>query len=115
MLAALLVAQMQSPPAMTADQIDRSAPGAHLNLVIRVDSFARNTIAGHVLDRITDSAYSLTKDAIAIYAPSDTAFAMGSSGDLRPGAVVYVYAVATKAHAADATKIVIVTPYVTVK
>ena len=115
MLAAILVAQMQPPPAMTAGQIDNAQTGTRLNLVVRVDGLARNTIAGHILDRVTDSAYTLTKSTIAIYAPSDAAYVMGSADDLKPGAVVYVYAVATKAHAADATKIVIVTPYVSVK
>ncbi len=40
---------------------------------------------------------------------------MGSADDVHSGAVLYVYAVATKPRAADATKIVVVTPYVTVK
>jgi hypothetical protein len=37
---------------------------------------------------------------------------MGSHDDLKPGTVVYVYGVATKPKAADATKLVVITPYV---
>jgi hypothetical protein len=114
-LTALLLAQMMAPPAMTNVAIARARPGDKLNLVVRVDSFARHTIAGHVLDRVTDSQYALTKSTIAIYAPQDAAYVMGTADAVRPGAILYVYAVATKPQAADATKIVIVTPYVTVK
>lgn len=112
----LLLAQMMAPPpAMTDAAIARAQTGDKLNLVVRVDSFARHTIAGHVLNRVTDSSYTLTKSTIAIYAPQDTAFMMGSTADLRPGALLYVYAVATRPQAADATRIVVITPYASVR
>jgi hypothetical protein len=115
-LIGLLLAQMMAPPpAMTDAAIARAQPGEKLNLVVRVDSFTRHTIAGHVLNRVTDSSYTLSKSTIAIYAPPETAIVMGSTDDVRTGAVLYVYAVATKPQAADATKLVVVTPYVTVK
>ena len=112
----LLLAQMMAPPpSMTNTTLVRAQPGEKLNLVLRVDGFERHTIAGHVLNRVSDSQYTLTKSTIAIYAPQDAVYVMGSADDVRSGAVLYVYAIATKPHAADATKIVIVTPYVTVK
>lgn len=115
-LIALLLAQMMAPPpAMTDTALAHSRPGQKVNLVVRVDGFGRHTISGHVLNRVTDASYTLTKSTIAIYAPQETSFVMGSSDDVHPGAVLYVYAVATKPQAADATKIVVVTPYVTVK
>ena len=113
---ALLLAQVMAPPAaMTDAALARAQAGEKLNLVVRVDNFSRHTIDGHVLNRINDSSYTLTKSTIAIYAPQETAFVMGSADDVHSGAVLYVYAVATKPRAADATKIVVVTPYVTVK
>jgi len=115
LLGVLLAQMMAPPPAMNEAAIARARAGERLNLVVRVDSFSHHTIAGHVLDRVTDSSYTLTKSTMAIYAPGDTSFVMGSPDDVRRGAVLYVYAVATKPQAADATKIVIVTPYVTVK
>jgi hypothetical protein len=112
----LLLAQMMAPPpAMTDAAIARAQPGDKINLVVRVDGFARHTIAGHVLNPLTSSSYRLTKNTMAIYAPQETAYVMGSADDVHPGAVLYIYAVATKANAADATRIVVITPYATVR
>lgn len=106
---------MAPPPAMTDAAIARAQPGDKLNLAVRVDGFARHTITGHVLNRVSDSSYALTKSTIAIYAPQETTYMMGSPDDVRAGAVLYVYAVATKPNAADATRIVVITPYASVK
>lgn len=109
------VAQMHEMSPMPAHAVESAAPGASVTFVARVDAIKRSTITAKILERVTGNTYRATGDTIAIYAPESVSVAMGSRDDLKPGAVVYVYATATKPHAADASKLVVMTPYVSIR
>jgi hypothetical protein len=113
-LAATMIAQMSmsNPPAMTGAEIAKSASGTQLHFVLRIDQMQRTTALGHVLDPVSGNDYHVSSSVIAVHVANDLPVVMGSHDDLKPGAVVFVYGVATKAKAADATKLVVITPYV---
>lgn len=113
-LAAMLLAQMNmsNPAAMSAAQIAKSSAGTQLYFVLRIDQMERTTALGHVLDPMGSNGYRVTSSVIALHIANDLPVVMGSHDDLKPGAVVFVYGVATKPKAADATKLVVITPYV---
>ncbi|HEY6325322.1 MAG TPA: hypothetical protein VIW73_02255 [Candidatus Cybelea sp.] len=108
-------AQMAPPIPMTAAQFASSAAGQSVTLVVRVDRLARESLDAELLERISDALYRPTGKRVSLYLPAETSFVMGSMSDLKPGAVVFVYAVATTAAHADVKKVVVVTPYVKVE
>jgi len=114
LLFAVIVAQMSmsNPPAMSAAEIAKSASGTELHFVMRIDQMQRTTATGHVLDPISGNQYRVSPSVISLHVANDLPVVMGSHDDLKAGAVIFVYGVATKAKAADATKLVVITPYV---
>ena len=108
-------AQMAPPTPMTPAQFASSATGQSVTLVVRVNRLARESLDAELLDRINDSLYKTTGKRVSLYLPAETSFVMGSMSDLKPGAVVFVYAVATTADHADVKRVIVVTPYVKVE
>lgn len=103
---------MSNPPAMSAAEIAKSSSGTQLHFVLRIDQMQRTTAVGHVLDPVSGNQYHVSSSVVAVHVANDLPVVMGSHDDLRPGAVVFIYGVATKPKAADATKLVVITPYV---
>ncbi len=103
---------MGNPPAMSAADLAKSASGTELHFVMRIDQMQRTTAVGHVLDPVNGNQYHVSPSVMSLHVANDLPVVMGSHDDLKPGAVVFVYGVATKPKAADATKLVVITPYV---
>lgn len=108
-------AQMAPPVPMTAAQFASSTTGASVTLVVRVDRLAREALDAELLERVNDSLYKTTGKRVSLYVPAETSFVMGSMADLRPGAIVFVYAVTTTAWHADVKRVIVVTPYAKVE
>jgi hypothetical protein len=108
-------AQMSAPIPMTAAQFASSPTGATVTLALRVNRLARTALDGELLDRVNDALYKKTGRRVQLYVPAETPFIMGSFSDLRPGAIIFVYAVTTTAAHADVKKIVVVTAYAKVE
>jgi hypothetical protein len=108
-------AQMAPPTPTTAAQFDSSPVGQSVTLAVRVDRLARTALEAELLERVNDSLYKATGKRVALYLPAEAGFVMGSMSDLKPGAIIFVYAVTTTAGHADVKKIVVVTPYVKVE
>lgn len=108
-------AQMEPPIPMTAGQFANSMPGQDVILAVRVDTLARTALDAELLERVTDSRYRATGKRIVLYLAAETPFVMGSVADLKPGAIIFVYGVATTAGRADVKKVVVVTPYAKVE
>jgi hypothetical protein len=108
-------AQMGPPIPMTAAQFESSSTGQNVTLVVRVTRFSRTALDAELLERVNDSLYKTTGKSVVLYVPAETPFVMGSMSDLKPGAVVFTYAVATTASHADVKKIIVVTQYVRVE
>ena len=104
-----------APTPMTPQQVASAVAGSPIQFAARVDSVDRATVHAHVLNKIGDETYQSSPQTIDIYQPKTVSYVMGKRDEVKPGAVLFVYAVATKPHQADATKIVIDTRYVTVK
>lgn len=109
------LAQMSPPTPMTAAQFESSSTGQSVTLVVRVDRLARASLDAELLERINDSLYKRTGKRVSLYVPAETDFVMGSMSDVKPGAIVFVYAVTTTAAHADVKKVIVVTPYVKVE
>jgi len=108
-------AQMAPPMPMTAAQFASSTTGQSVTLAVRVDRLARESLDAELLERVSDALYKPTGKRVSLYVPVETSFVMGSMSDLKPGAVVFVYAVTTTAAHADVKKIIVLTPYVKVE
>jgi hypothetical protein len=108
-------AQMGAPIPMTAGQFATSTTGQDVILAVRVDRLARTALDAELLERVTDSRYRATGKHVSLYLASETPFVMGSIADVKPGAIVFVYGVATTAGHADVKKVIVITPYATVE
>jgi hypothetical protein len=114
-LYATAAAQMGPPIPMTASQFASSSTGQNVILAVRVNRLARTTLDAELLERVNDSLYKKTGKTVALYLPEETPFVMGSMADLKPGAIVFVYGVATTSGRADVKKVVVVTAYARVE
>ena len=104
---------MGPPIPMTAAQFANASTGQNVEVLIKVDSFERTTLRGHLAEYVKDSSYRLTSQTVTFFCPPDVQVVMGSADDIKPGSAVYVYAVVTSAGHADAKKAVVVTQYTT--
>lgn len=111
---ALVAAQMHAPTPMTKAQFESTPAGSPVQLVVRVTALQREALQADLLAQIDASHYKPTGTRLNLYFPAQTPILMGSAGDVKPGAVLYVYAVATSRDRADVKKAVVVTPYATV-
>ncbi len=115
MPAAAADAQMKPPTPVTAAQFAQSVPGQSLVLAVRVTGRERDTLHAGLLARRDDSHYVSTGTPVELYFPAGTPVTMGSDADVKPGAVLFVYAVATTRGHADVKRVTVVTSYVTVQ
>lgn len=109
------IAQMAPPIPVTASQFANGTIGQAVTVAVRVEGLARTQLDADLLERITDSRYHATRTHVTIYLAPDTPFVMGSVGDLKRGAILFVYGVITGAARADAKRVIVVTPYATVE
>jgi hypothetical protein len=108
-------AQMKPPSPMTAAQFSQSVAGQSLVLAVRVTGRERDTLHAGLLARRDDSHYTDTGTPVELYFPADTPVVMGTDADVKAGAVLFVYAVATTRGHADVKRVTVVTPYVSVQ
>ncbi len=100
---------------MTRAQFESAVTGSPVQILVRVESANRSTVRGELLARVDDSTYARTGASVELYLPADAAYVMGSSSDVKPGAAIFVYGTATTHDRADVKRVVVVTPYVTVR
>lgn len=113
--AAAASAQMMKPPAsISAQAFDQARTGQSVQLAVRVTKIARSKVWAELLDARSDGTYDPTGKIVLLTCPDGTPFVMGTPADLVRGAVLFVYAVATKPDRADAKKIVVVTKFATI-
>jgi hypothetical protein len=108
-------AQMHAPIPMTKAQFENAAIGASVQIAVRVTSAKRTTVEGELLQALSETQYATTGTTVQLYVPADTPVVMGSAADIKPGAVLYLFAVVTGRDRADVKKAVVSTQYVTVK
>jgi hypothetical protein len=108
-------AQMGPPIPLTAAEFASSSTGQNVILAVRVSRLTRTALDAELLERVNDSLYRKTGKRVGLYVPIETPFIMGSASDLKPGAVIFVYAVTTTAAHADVKKVIVVTQYARVE
>ena len=85
-----------------------------MQIVVRVTSLQRENLQADLLAQVDASHYKTTGTQLDLYFSADTPVVMGSAADVKAGAVLYIYAVATTRNRADVKKAVVVTPFVKV-
>jgi hypothetical protein len=107
---------MGKPPIpMTLSQYDNVSTGGAIQIVVRVESRTRATLHAQFLERVGDLVYRPSGRNVDLYMPDDVPVIMGTADDVKPGAVLYVYGVATKPNNADVKRLVVDTLYVQVR
>lgn len=111
------LAQMNAAPPvpMTPAQFSHAAAGDSVQIAVRVKQAERSTLDTELLERITDSRNRATGTHVQIFFPDGTPVIMGAASDVKPGAVLFVYGIVTKAGHVDAKRVVVDTKYVTVQ
>jgi hypothetical protein len=108
-------AQMQPPTPLSANEFASAAVGSRVSVAVRVDAHVRSTVRAELLDRETDERYRATGARVELYQSDGTPVVMGTAADVKPGAVAIVTAVVTGKRRADLKRIIILTPYVSVR
>ena len=108
-------AQMRPPVPLTSRQFADAPPGQPVKLAVRVESAGASSLRGEVLTRRSDSRYARTGSQIELSYDARVPIVMGSPGDLTPGAVLFVDAVAAARGRAEVRRFVVVTKYVTLE
>jgi hypothetical protein len=106
---------MEPPIPMTPTEFGRAMTGQPVTIVVRVTGFKRTALVADLLARQSDSDYKATRTSVNLYFPQDTPIIMGSSSDIKPGAILFVYGVATTPGHADVKKVVVVTSFIRVE
>jgi hypothetical protein len=109
------LSQMKAPVPMTRSQFGHALTGQSIAILVRVVAFKRTSLSAELLDRESDSVYKATGKIVDLYLPEDTPIVMGSVPDIKPGAAVFVYGVATTQGRADIKRIVILTSYIRIE
>lgn len=112
---AAATAQMHSTPAMTVREFSSTASGQPIQVAVRVESLNRTALHAQMLERRSEGVYASTGKRITLYFPDGTPVIMGSAADIAPGAVLFIYGVATKHGEADVKRVVVMSRYVQVK
>ena len=107
--------QMQPPQPMTTAESQSAPSGSPVQIVVRVTSLQRENLQADLLAQVDASHYKTTATQLDLYFSADTPVVMGSVADVKAGAVLYIYAVATAHNRADVKKAVVVTPFVKVR
>ena len=107
--------RMQTAAAASeSDQLANPLLGSQLKAVVELTSAGDGGAEGFVLDKLSENTYRRTKATLEIdFAPA-TKFVMGTSGDIRKGAVLHVTGTIAQNRRLQASRIVILTGYVSV-
>ena len=108
-------AQMHASNPMDVQQFSGAQAGQPVQLVVRIDNINRSAIHAEILERKSEGVYKATRKHVTLYFADGTPVVMGGAADLKPGAVVFVYGVATKKDNADVKQVVVMTRYAQVR
>lgn len=109
-------AQMHAPaPPMTAQQFSSAFSGQPVELALRVDDLKRTALRGELLELKSQGVYKRTGKHVSLFFADGTPVVMGTGGDIKSGAVLFISGVATKRDNADVKKVIVATGYVRVQ
>jgi len=109
-------AQMHAPPPpMTAQQFSGASSGQRVELAVRVDGLKRTALSGELLELKSQGVYKRTGKHVNLFIADGTPVVMGTAGDIKSGAVLFISGVATKRDNADVKKVIVATSYVRVQ
>ncbi len=100
---------------MTAQQFSGVSPGRPVQLAVRVDGLKRTALRGELLELKSQGVYQRTGKHVTLFLADGTPVVMGTTGDIKSGAVLFISGVATKPDNADVKKIIVATGFVRVQ
>ncbi len=103
------------PTPMTPGQFAGARVGQNVQIAVRVISRNRANISGELLQQQTQTLSKRTGKRVSLYFPDGTPTIMGAVSDVKPGAVLFVYGVLTKAGHVDVKRLVVDTRFVHVQ
>jgi hypothetical protein len=106
---------MQTAAAANSGQeLAAPAPGEPLKAVLQLTAVRNGSADGVVLERQSENAYRKTSKVMRVSIPADVSVVMGSAADIRKDAVVHMTGTVGPDKTLQATRVVILTGYVSV-
>lgn len=100
---------------LTAAQFAAASAGQMVQIEVRVRTIQRSNVQAQLLQQTGGRTAKNTGKTIRMFMPESTPVVMGSTSDVVPGAVLYVYGIVTKPGYVDAKRVVVATRYMTVQ
>lgn len=113
----MLRTMTKMPAPATAVALQNAAPGSPVDVVVLATGAVRDgAFSGRVLDANADGSYRATAAVVTIARTDVAHFEMGSAAAIQPGAVAAVHgSMSQRGARVEATRIVILTGYATVR
>jgi hypothetical protein len=106
-------ARMGPAPARSADALAR--PGERVNVAVELDATTGGVLRGRFLQPAGENAFRRTDRPVEVRWAPGQGVLMGSSGDIRPGAVLQVAGRVGASGRVEARQLVVLTGYVEVQ
>ena len=100
--------------ASTGQEMSEAKPGAQLKAVLQLTAVGNGSAEGILLEKQSETAYRKTAQHMRVSFPRDVSVVMGSASDIRKDTVVHVTGTVGPDKVLQATRIVILTGYVSV-
>jgi hypothetical protein len=105
----------QPPVPMTAAEFAAAQTGQSVQIAVRVERRTRETLVAELLQHESETRAKRTGTHVTLYLPESAPVVMGTAADIVPGAVLFVYGVATKRGQVDVKRAVVDTKFVKVE
>lgn len=107
---------MDGSPPQTAQQFAFASPGTDVNIVLQVTTLTTSTLLeGAILQKNGDGSYSRTVQRVNVRWNPSQAMTMGSSSDVKVGAILQVRGTLDAQNILASSQMVVLTGYVQVK
>lgn len=103
------------PVPMTAQQFSQAVAGQNVQISVRVTSMRRSTLFAQLLEHQTPTIAKPSNTRVELYYAGGTPVVMGTSRDIVPGAILFVYGVITRPGHVDVKQAVVDTRFVKVQ
>lgn len=100
---------------LSAAQFAAASVGQMVQIEVRVRAIQRSNVQAQLLQQTGGRTAKNTGKSVQMFMPQSTPVVMGSTADVVPGAVLYVYGIVTKPGRVDAKRVVVATRYMTVQ
>jgi len=115
-VASAAIQGMMRVSSSSAIQFNAASLGDEVEIIFEVASMPSSSLlVGQFVEPNEDNTYRRASDTLNITLQSDTRIIMGQASDVQPGAVLQISGVKSAADSVTATRLVILTGYVTIR